>query len=465
MTRATPPKAAPHPDAAILCAWSEFVKITKERDALPELGTKEDDEIRRLFFERAFKVEKGIIETPAFTIDGLAARLRSYLLSSEVDVDVWTAVIYGGPEPKSLDDGDYRGRFIWSILKDAERIAKPRRLKPLAKTDAKNRLTTTLHTMPDEVLRGIMACLKASVALSKARRDYWNVMRVNGADRLPSSIRERLEDDERAVWTNNNGTSTTPAAEGVTVIAGAEGQSPWSHYASMTTVEERWIVPDAATNHLFTPLYTGAPWVDKGCVTDGGAVLTKVVNGLPTASQYLLLGQQYYFSSAIAGEGITVTYSAGNAQTTVAVGYSGFALVAAANYSLNGNASLPNLNFEVFGPFSNSVPGSVDADPGLAVADLLTHRRRPPGRDRDRRPRHRLVRHPGPFRLAGAGDGAHRQRRRHHHAGDGGLPPLGLRGDRAADADGLPTQLQRRPRRRRDADPVRAAGAAHRRRP
>ncbi|HLI23197.1 MAG TPA: phage tail protein, partial [Stellaceae bacterium] len=55
-----------------------------------------------------------------------------------------------------------------------------------------------------------------------------------------------------------------------------------------------------------------------------------------------------------------------------ALGYSGTAYAAGAGYQLDGNAQLPNHNFEVEGFFASTAPGMPDADPSRVVADLLT---------------------------------------------------------------------------------------------
>src|SRR5579863_2484415 len=56
-----------------------------------------------------------------------------------------------------------------------------------------------------------------------------------------------------------------------------------------------------------------------------------------------------------------------------ALGYTGLAYVAAADYKLGSSGTLPNFNFEVFGFLWNSAGNGFDADPALVVADFLTN--------------------------------------------------------------------------------------------
>jgi hypothetical protein len=77
--------------------------------------------------------------------------------------------------------------------------------------------------------------------------------------------------------------------------------------------------------------------------------------------------------------GTTVTWSVIDANnittagTSTPLGYNGVAYVAASSFALGNSASVPNLTYEVFGIYSNSVPGQVDADPSLVLTDILTN--------------------------------------------------------------------------------------------
>ncbi len=56
-----------------------------------------------------------------------------------------------------------------------------------------------------------------------------------------------------------------------------------------------------------------------------------------------------------------------------ALAYKGLAYIAAPQLDLGNNPNLGNHNFEVNGLLSNSIPGKVDADPSMVVADILTN--------------------------------------------------------------------------------------------
>ena len=71
----------------------------------------------------------------------------------------------------------------------------------------------------------------------------------------------------------------------------------------------------------------------------------------------------------------TVTDSNGITTTgqTTKLNYNGVAYLAVGAYNLGGSSSIPNLQYEVQGIFSNSVTGQFDADPSLVIADILTN--------------------------------------------------------------------------------------------
>ena len=204
MTGATPPKAV-HPDAALLVAWQERASLWHAKNAAYQdadqrgITGRKMDEITQRFWDEEDVPEGRIMNTRALTPEGLAVKLRLLALFTLEDKDIEVAIFDDGPIPEEAgDDGDVRYQLLWSILRDAERMAKPRRLRPLVSGGGGERLAAALQTLPVEALRGISACLEASVALSEARRDYWSVMQENGYDRLPSSVRELLEGDEHA---------------------------------------------------------------------------------------------------------------------------------------------------------------------------------------------------------------------------------------------------------------------------
>jgi hypothetical protein len=77
--------------------------------------------------------------------------------------------------------------------------------------------------------------------------------------------------------------------------------------------------------------------------------------------------------------GTTVSWSVTDANgittsgTSSPLGYNGLAYVAASNYALGSSTSVPNLGYEIFGVYSNSVGGQEDADPSLVLNDFMTN--------------------------------------------------------------------------------------------
>ena len=109
----------------------------------------------------------------------------------------------------------------------------------------------------------------------------------------------------------------------------------------------------------------------------GGVTATNIgyipTGGTPAATQYKASGGVYTFNAAQAGATVTINYAAFNqSEPFQALGYTGLAYVAVANYQLGTSPHLSNHNLEVFGVYSNSVAGQKDADPSLVVAYLLT---------------------------------------------------------------------------------------------
>jgi Putative phage tail protein len=99
---------------------------------------------------------------------------------------------------------------------------------------------------------------------------------------------------------------------------------------------------------------------DVGVTYIVGVPLAKV-SGSPTAGQYTAAGGVYTFNSAQSGAQVLVSYVLNNGQSR-ALGYSGIAYVAAANYQLGNNPSMPNFNFEVSGFFSDEVQQQVQGE-------------------------------------------------------------------------------------------------------
>ncbi|BAE50585.1 phage tail protein [Paramagnetospirillum magneticum] len=174
-----------------------------------------------------------------------------------------------------------------------------------------------------------------------------------------------------SIWQGNDATATTLAALGYTAFLGAYGQEPWAHLAGYTTVTEEHTVPLEAPYQV-TVDYTGAPFADHGVKYGDGTPLTAVTDS-PAAGQYAVADGVYTFSAFDAGAEAEISYTAADQQPpSQALGYSGLVHIAAADYDLGSSASLPNHNVELFGFYSDSVPGHDDADPAAFVEGLMT---------------------------------------------------------------------------------------------
>ena len=176
-----------------------------------------------------------------------------------------------------------------------------------------------------------------------------------------------------AIWQANNATATDAATLGYSVFTGAYGQSPWAHWQSWSTVEEAHTIPSKAP-FTVTVDWPAGPFTDHGITSGTGEAFTaEPVGTVLTAGQYTVTAGTYSFAAIDAGRDITIAYTSGNQEPpSQALGYSGFAYIAAANYDLGSSAQLPNHNVEVEGMFSTSVTGCEDADPSLFLAALLT---------------------------------------------------------------------------------------------
>lgn len=102
------------------------------------------------------------------------------------------------------------------------------------------------------------------------------------------------------------------------------------------------------------------PFVDQGVVYIVGSPLMKV-SGAPASGEYNEASGIYTFNSAQASANVFISYVPNNG-TSQALGYSGIAYVAAANYALGNNPSLSNFNFEVQGKFSNEIEQSIQGE-------------------------------------------------------------------------------------------------------
>lgn len=104
----------------------------------------------------------------------------------------------------------------------------------------------------------------------------------------------------------------------------------------------------------------GVYYKDGGVATITGSPLVKVPSS-PASGQYSESGGVYTFNSAQSGSSVILYYSPFNGLSQ-ALGYSGISYIAAANYSLGNNPSLPNFNFEVQGLFSGQVQQQVQGE-------------------------------------------------------------------------------------------------------
>lgn len=162
---------------------------------------------------------------------------------------------------------------------------------------------------------------------------------------------------------------------GFTAFLGTFPQTPWTYLeTNHSAIDEVRTIPAAPGPYTIAVAFHGAPFSDHGVVDDAGNVFT-AVGGAPAPKQYAVDTATgiYIFNAADAGTELTITYQAGDQQPpNEAIGYNGFAYVAAQHYALGSSASLPNHGLEVFGFGSNSVAGQIDCDPSFLVTDLLT---------------------------------------------------------------------------------------------
>lgn len=105
-------------------------------------------------------------------------------------------------------------------------------------------------------------------------------------------------------------------------------------------------------------------YVDQGTFIYGSQTLTPV-GGTPASGQYSVASNGVYtFNAAQNGASVTIQYYVGTGNGA-AIGYSGFALVTAAAFSLGNNPQLPNFNFEVQARLAGlAIPQSICREPG-----------------------------------------------------------------------------------------------------
>lgn len=120
------------------------------------------------------------------------------------------------------------------------------------------------------------------------------------------------------------------------------------------------------------PGVSGSGFVGGAVNVITGSPLTKV-SGSPASGQYAESGGVYTFNSAQSSHVVLISYAPNNGQSQ-ALGYSGISYVAAANFALGNNPSLPNFNYEVQGLFSGNFPQQVQGEqytlPGSGVLTI-----------------------------------------------------------------------------------------------
>lgn len=142
----------------------------------------------------------------------------------------------------------------------------------------------------------------------------------------------------------------------------------YSEYGTVTT--DRVSIP--TTSPYVIDLNSLSKFGDNA---DQGVVQSNIgylpTTGTPAIDEYQRTGGLYTFNAANAGASITITYGAMGTGDFEALGYSGIAYTAVANYQLGNSPQLGNHNFEVYGIHSDSVAGKIDADPSLVIESLL----------------------------------------------------------------------------------------------
>ena len=119
-TAAVPAMAAPHPDAELIQAWSDYVAIRK---ALQESSTTlTDEEDEELFYRPMTVLEDKIAALPVHTHHGYAVKARMALYWSLFDWNedpLKLATHQKGPIPDE-DKLSYDSRLLWKMVEHAE---------------------------------------------------------------------------------------------------------------------------------------------------------------------------------------------------------------------------------------------------------------------------------------------------------------------------------------------------------
>ncbi len=118
------------PDSSILDAWATCLAARDAIGALPEQHTTDDQvEVEAAHWSRCDQAEKVILETPATTPAGVAAKLRVALLHSLNEPEQEDAIRrgdFGGMDMTRMDWGD---RFVVSAIRSLEAMAGETRLQ------------------------------------------------------------------------------------------------------------------------------------------------------------------------------------------------------------------------------------------------------------------------------------------------------------------------------------------------
>ena len=161
----------PHPDAALLALWGDYVAIWRAKEALPVLEGHADDDQKEPLYEKIFCLENRIADVPALSVEGLTVKLR-ILFPSMVSVNgLDQALFCGGPEPEwRLEDENFAVRLAWSTLQDAERMIGPALSEPASGSLGALWMRDALHSLPLDVLHRMERTIGAIAAVSRARR-------------------------------------------------------------------------------------------------------------------------------------------------------------------------------------------------------------------------------------------------------------------------------------------------------
>ncbi|MBP2233401.1 hypothetical protein J2847_006739 [Azospirillum agricola] len=108
--------ATPHPDALVLAAWSEYVRVSTAFDALPLTISDEEAEPLACELDACRDRMEGI---PATTLEGVLLKLRYLFAALMESQDAIDAAIYGKPASAALLHTlslDCRERMLWNMI-------------------------------------------------------------------------------------------------------------------------------------------------------------------------------------------------------------------------------------------------------------------------------------------------------------------------------------------------------------